>query len=203
MCPRPRCHAACRGAFRQVRTQCSQPKSHSCVLAINVCPSAARCPVQRHGWQGAVHQAGAPLPFARNACLQRAMPPCGVAAICMHASCMASLAHPKPTRLVLPCINRLHRTTPLIRAAQPLQVRLAERAPRVAGGGISGGAVRRFIHADERWLEFEVGCAGCCCLLKAGLLCLGVHRHCVACISRQRCCMCSCMHPTASAAPFL
>ena len=60
----------------------------------------------------------------------------------------------------------------MICAAQLLQVRLAERAPRVAGGGISGGAVRRFIRADERWLEFEVGCAGCR-LLRAGLFHLG------------------------------
>lgn len=53
--------------------------------------------------------------------------------------------------------------------AAMLQVRLAERAPHVAGSGISGGAVNRFIRPDERWLEFEVGfdavlllaCLGC------------------------------------------
>ncbi|PRW44284.1 DNA (cytosine-5)-methyltransferase CMT1 isoform A [Chlorella sorokiniana] len=40
------------------------------------------------------------------------------------------------------------------------RVRLAERAPRVAGAGISGGAVRRFIKPEERWLEFEVEMEG-------------------------------------------
>ena len=45
-----------------------------------------------------------------------------------------------------------------------LQMRLGERAPRVRGGSVSGGLLKRFIKPDERWLEFMVilGMLVCC-----------------------------------------